>query len=148
MSISKRFIEHENLTPHLLNAYSPRNPVTITFPKNSEYTKQEFKDESDINIIMAQYQHTGDIPNLNTLQPVYQDCTGMDYMDHMNKIVEANNLFSDLPSKIRNRFNNDPAAFLDFVHDENNRGELQSMGLLREVSPIVIPAPEGGENNS
>jgi len=96
---------------------------------------------------MAQYQYTGEIPNLNTMQAVYEDCTGLDYMDHMNKIVEANNLFADMPSKIRNRFNNDPALFLDFVHDENNRSELQAMGLLRPVSPIVVP-PVDDENNS
>ncbi|AXH77264.1 MAG: internal scaffolding protein [Microviridae sp.] len=121
------------------NPYSPNKHPGMTFPKNSEYTKQEFKNECDINVIMAQYQYSGEIPNLNTMQPVYQDCTGLDYMEHMNKIVEANNLFADLPSKIRNRFNNDPALFLDFVHDENNRSELQSMGLLRPVSPVVTP---------
>jgi len=142
MSLQIRYIEHDNLTPHLLNAHSPRHSVAITFPENSEYTKQEFKNECDINVIMAQYQYTGEIPNLNTVQPVYSDCTGLDYMDHMNKIVEANNLFADLPSKIRNRFNNDPALFLDFVHDENNVPELRNMGLLRPVLPVVTPPPE------
>ncbi|AXH73204.1 MAG: internal scaffolding protein [Microviridae sp.] len=140
MSLQKRIITEQ--TSLSTSPNNPRNPVTLTFPKNSEYTKQEFKNECDINVIMAQYQYSGEIPNLNEMQPVYEDCTGLDYMDHMNKIVEANNLFADLPSKIRNRFNNDPALFLDFVHDENNRPELQSMGLLRPVSPVVNLPPE------
>ncbi|WNK14732.1 MAG: internal scaffolding protein [Microvirus sp.] len=137
MSLQTRIITEQTNIYKTNN--NPRTICTITFPKNSPYTKQEFRDECDINVIMAQYQYTGEIPNLNTLQPVYQDCTGLDYMEHQNKIVEANNLFADLPSKIRNRFNNDPALFLDFVHDETNVPELRSMGLIRPVPEVVIP---------
>ncbi|WNK13718.1 MAG: internal scaffolding protein [Microvirus sp.] len=140
MSISTRqIIQNKTIfnTPH-----SPQNKVSLIFPPNSDYTKQEFKNESDINIIMAQYQYTGELPNLNTNPANYMDCTGLDYMEHMNQIVEANNLFAALPSSIRNRFQNNPAAFLDFVHDPENKPEMQKMGLLDPISPIVIPPKE------
>lgn len=143
MSLSTR-----QISPHttIFNTpYTPRTPVALDFPPNSDYTKQEFKNECDINIIMAQYQYTGEIPNLNAHPGVYQDCTGLDYMEHMNKIVEANNLFAEMPSKIRNRFNNDPAAFLDFVNDENNIPEMRTLGLLKPIDPIVIPPAESAE---
>lgn len=129
-----------NLNSNLsITSLIPRLPISITFPENSQYTKQEFKDECDINVILAQYQNSGEIPNLNERQGQYMDCTGLDYMEHMNKIVEANNLFSELPASIRERFANDPARFLDFVHDENNRDEMRTMGLLRPVEVVVKP---------
>jgi len=138
----------KNSTPFQTLYTPPMHSCYITFPENSDVTKQEFKAECDINVIMAKYQHTGDIPNLKTLQPVYSDCTGLDYMEHMNKIVEANNLFADLPSKIRNRFNNDPSLFLDFVHNPENVPEMQTLGLLRPVSPVVSLPPETDNPNS
>lgn len=139
MSIPLRLLD---INPDLnLRHYIPRFRVALEFPENSRFTKQEFKDECDINVILAQYQHTGEIPNLNERQGQYMDCTGMDYALHMQKIVEANALFSELPSAIRDRFKNDPAAFLDFVHDPSNRDEMRSMGLLRPV-PTVAPVIE------
>ncbi|AXH75386.1 MAG: internal scaffolding protein [Microviridae sp.] len=119
---------------------NPNISTDLSFPENSPFTKQEFKNECDINVILAQYMYSGEIPNLNEVPPNYADCTGMDYMDHMNKIVEANQLFSELPSKIRNRFQNNPAEFLDFMHDENNVEEMRKMGLLRPVETVVIPS--------
>lgn len=140
MSITLRS-ESNEVNPLSITSILPRRSVSISFPENSPYTKQEFKDECDINIILAQYQHTGEIPNLNERQGQFLDCTGMDYTDHMHAIIEANKLFADLPSKVRSRFNNDPAAFLDFVHDSNNVDEMRSLGLLRPVPPPVVPDP-------
>lgn len=139
MSIQVRNLQEQDIP--FLTPYVPRKRVFLSFPDDSEFTKQEFKDECDINVIMAQYQHTGIIPNLNERTPAYQDCTGHDYQMHMNKIIEAQELFNDLPSKVRDRFANDPAAFLDFVHDEKNLGEMKEMGLLRPVAD-VIPEPK------
>lgn len=146
MSIALR---SKNINSNLsIQSFIPRHSVTMEFPENSPYTKQEFKNECDINIILAQYQHTGEIPNLNERQGQFMDCTGLDYMEHMNKIVEANSLFSELPSAIRERFQNSPAAFLDFVHDEKNTDEMRKLGLLRPVNPVVPVVDVNADVNS
>jgi phage internal scaffolding protein len=48
----------------------------------------------------------------------------------MNFIAEAQSMFNDLPSSIRDRFANDPGTFLDFCSNDVNRKELAQMGLL------------------
>lgn len=112
------------------SAYSEKIRVVKDFPENSRWTKQSFKDECDINTIMGRYMRTGEMPMLNVSYPQYMDCTGVDFEAHMQFIAGAQSMFNDLPSDIRNRFKNDPAAFLDFVSNEKNRPELAEMGLL------------------
>jgi len=137
--------------PKLFNLSSPFQSISnkhhsysLSFPPNSRWTKQSFKDECDINTIMSRYQSTGELPDLARSAPQYLDATGFDYQEMQNQIVEAQNLFDALPSKVRNRFANNPAEFIDFCSDPANRSELLSMGLLKEGSQAVAPSPEGG----
>lgn len=123
------------------SAYSPRKRVSITFPEQSKHTKQEFKEECDINNIMAQYLINGILPNMNERAPQYLDVTGYDYQQSMDLIAGAQTLFNELPSGVRLRFENDPAQFLDFCSDEKNRSEMAEMGLLRPKQEWVIPYP-------
>lgn len=122
------------------NKFSSRIDVSLTFDPLTDVTKQEFKDECDINVILARYASTGEIPNLNERAPNYFDCTGADYQAHMNFIIHAQGLFNDLPSSLRNRFNNDPAQFLDFCSDASNTDEMRKLGLLKPVPEAVVPA--------
>lgn len=125
------------------NYYSARTSVCMSFPENGR-TKQEHKDECDVNLILNRYMVTGEIPNLRDADPRYLDCTGVDYQEAMNFVAGANTLFQELPSSLRNRFDNDAAAFLDFCSDERNREEMASLGLLRDRSEWVkVPTDFG-----
>ena len=98
-------------------------------------TQQQFKDECDINKIMDRYLRTGVLsdPLQNRGTPKYGDYADIgDYMDHMNKVVEANEMFEALPASIRKRFNNNPGELIDFVMDENNRTEAEFLGLIEK----------------
>ncbi|AXH74858.1 MAG: internal scaffolding protein [Microviridae sp.] len=134
-------------TNNIKSKYSTKLKISLIFPENSEYTKQEFKDECDINVLMAQYMSTGVMPNLNERSPQYLDCTGMDFQESMNFVAGAQSIFNDLPSTLRNRFNNDPAEFLDFVHNPANKAEMAELGLLRpdvkiNLKPDLPASPE------
>lgn len=120
--------------------YSTKPRVQIHFTQPS-LTKQSFKDECDINRIMARYQSTGLLPNVNEMPPQYLDVTEYDFQAHQNFIAGANSLFHELPSAIRARFQNNPGEFLDFCSHEKNRPELAEMGLLRPITEAVIPNP-------
>lgn len=141
-------------TPYLksdspfLSAYTLKIQTPLTFPENSPHTKQEFKAESDINTIMAQYMRTGEMPHINEVAPQFLDVTDMDFQVHMNYIREAQELFDDLPSQIRNRFQNDPGAFIDFTSDPINRPELAKMGLLSTEATRAILSPTPPSQNS
>ncbi|AXH77042.1 MAG: internal scaffolding protein [Microviridae sp.] len=120
----------------------PTVDVAITFPLVSPVTKQCFKDEADINTIMSRYQSTGEMPVINEVAPQYLDATGFDFQVMQDKVVEARNLFSTLPSSLRNRFSNDPAEFLSYVADEANYPEMRKLGLLKEVAlPQAMTPP-------
>lgn len=121
----------------------PLRDLSITFPPNSRWTKQSFAAECDINTIMARYQSTGEMPVINQLAPQYLDATGFDYQTMQNQIVEANQLFSQLPSALRARFQNDPGQFIDYCHDPENLPEMRKLGLVKDLSTGPAPYEAG-----
>lgn len=94
-------------------------------------TKQSFKDETDINKILAKAQKAGSLDHLTAHEAEYGDFAGYDLMEHFEKIERAQNIFDDLPSEVRNEFKNEPGLFFDFVNDPVN------MGKLRELLPAI-----------
>ncbi|AXH75169.1 MAG: internal scaffolding protein [Microviridae sp.] len=118
--------------------YSKKPRISITFPTDG-MTKQSFKDECDVNRIIARFQATGELPNINNLPPQYLDVTAVDFQEHQNFIAGAFSLFHELPAKIRDKFENNPGAFFDFCSQDKNRPELAEMGLLRADLPPVVP---------
>lgn len=100
-------------------------------------TQQQFADECDINRIMDRYMRTGCLSDpLSQMRPgTYGDFSELgDYMENMNKVIEARNMFEALPAKVRERFGNNPGAMIDFVMDPNNQNEAISLGLLEVIS--------------
>lgn len=90
----------------------------IKFDQPSQ-TLQSFKDDADINCIIARFENTGvlvdpTVPVSRT--PQFGDFSHLPtYQEAQNVIVAANNAFNSLSSKIRERFGNDPAAYFQFV---------------------------------
>lgn len=108
-------------------------------------TRQEFRDECDINTIMAKYGRTGLLPTVDR-QMNYGDFTELpDFMSAMNTVSKANEAFAALPAKVRKRFNNDPAEFCDYVSDPENIDEVRKLGLAKEVPPAAPDLPKGAE---
>ncbi len=94
-------------------------------------TKQSHKDECDINIVMARYVKTGNLEHIATAMPRYGDFSEVpDLHTATNQVNEATELFMELPSEIRSRFNNNPAELLDFLADANNKPEAVKLGLV------------------
>lgn len=91
---------------------------------------------------MDRYLRTGCLSDpLRQMKPgTYGDFTAMgDYMENMNKIVQAREMFDALPAKVRERFGNNPGAMIDFVMDPNNKDEAIKLGLLevKEVKETI-----------
>jgi len=138
MSSKTRITQPRN-TP-FKDAYSTpeRHQTFFTLPSQ---TKQSFKDECDVNRIVARFQATGQIPNINELPPQYLDVTALDFQEHQNFIAEAQSMFMEMPSALRSRFNNSPGEFLDFCSQEKNRAEMTQLGLLRPLQEAIVPSP-------
>lgn len=119
-------------------------------------TKQAFKDESDINKIMHRAQAAGTISHLQKYEPVYGDFADFDLLEAKLKLQQADEVFGQLPSELRNEFRNDPAAFFTFVNDPRNQPDLatklpalakpgrQNIDVSGKTPPIVAGmAPSG-----
>jgi phage internal scaffolding protein len=114
--------------PKILTAFD-RNRSTLKFKKPS-MTKQSFRDEVNINNIMKKYEKTGLLTHVKQYGGKYADLAdSSDYHTSMNIILEAQEAFDTLPSKVRHEFYNDPAKFLEFVQDPANAEKMIEMGL-------------------
>ena len=101
-------------------------------------TEQSHKSEVDINNIVARHG-TELIAKVASLQQfTYDDVTGNDFQESMNAILKAKESFSLVPSQIRREFDNDPAKFMDFIHNPDNKDQLVTWGLM-EPEQVIQP---------
>jgi phage internal scaffolding protein len=133
---------------------NPRQPFATVGPS---MTHQSMAPECDINTIMRRYEKTGILEHRNNFEGQYADFTETptDYHESMNAVIAADEMFGALPARIRQRFHNDPASFIDFVGNPDNREELVRLGLAtrregpevpskRTTPPEKAKAPSGG----
>ena len=121
------------------HAYEREQHKGITFTEPT-MTQQQFKDECDTNVIIDRYTKTGVIPEelVNASAGVYGDFSGVgDYMDMQNKLIAARESFDALPSKVRSRFNDNPAELIAFVNDGNNYDEAVKLGIVSPRSAAL-----------
>lgn len=116
------------------NRYSPAPSVGIEFVEPS-MTEQHFKDECDINNIIAQFEATGVMPS-GTRQPMFGDFDKFpqDLMSSRRMFDEANERFMQLPSALRKQFDNDPTKLLGWLQDPANHDTAVQYGLLENVA--------------
>lgn len=110
-------------------------------------TKQEFREECDINHIMARYAQFGTLPVSNEQAPMYGDFTDVaTLMDAHAVVQQASDLFAALPAKVRDRFANDPVRMVEFLNDPANRDEALKLGMLQEpvvAEPVAVVQKAG-----
>ena len=127
----------------------PQHGLEFTEPS---MTEQHFKDECDINNIVAQYQATGVLPQGNR-DPLFGDFADFpqDLMSAQSYFDEAQARFMQLDAQLRKEFNNSPVELLAFLQDEKNRDKAVELGLIDR--PPVVQQQEtnvssNGENGS
>lgn len=123
-------------------AYGTRKPVQ-TFIKGKSMTHQSEAPACDINYIMKKYERTRTLDHVNTFGGSYADFTNtpMDYQESMNAVIAADEMFQSLPSKVRKRFHNDAASFIEFVGNPDNREEIARLGLSKAPQASNSPDP-------
>jgi len=115
-------------------------------------TDQSQAEACDINVILKRFQATGVAPGINA-EALYADVSNaVDYHQAMDVLNLANEQFNALDAHTRARFNNDPAAFLDFMHDEKNLPDMIKLGLAKAPSKTsldrIVDAVEGLKHGS
>jgi len=125
------------MTHKVRSAYGHKHNEGFTFDQPS-LTKQSFTEECNINNIMKKYQKTGAIDHLNKHEASYGYASSDDFTKSMETVARGTNMFQELPSSIRNKFENDPAKFLEFVQNEENLVEMQELGLATKNPTQII----------
>lgn len=125
----------------LYDMYKPhRSEPFLTVGESA--TKQSFVEECDINNILREYSKTGQFNHMAQMQRegVYAELPDeMDFQQAMNIVVQSEAAFASLPSKVRNRFHNNPAEFLEFMADPENQDEAIRLGLAVDTRPEIPP---------
>lgn len=105
--------------------------------------KQSFRDECDVNFIMARYEKTGMMNFVSGRKPEYLDVDAIDFQTAMQTVLDGQEMFADMPAKLRREFNDDPGQFLAFVHDPANADRLVELGLAtaKEVEEMQSKKP-------
>lgn len=114
--------------------YNPPPKVSVKFSKPT-LTQQQFKQECDINNIIASVDSAGVVNNPlwnGTRRPLYGDFSSiqdMDYLQAQNTFLDASARFMELPAKVRQQFNNNPAELLAYLQGNPPVEELAKLGF-------------------
>lgn len=117
-------------------------------------TRQEFKDECDINILMTQYERNGALPSMNAKEPSYFDASAVpDFRAALDQAREAEEAFMRVPAALRKELDNDVYRFVEYCQDPANVDTLRKYGLVdpapqepppMRVEVVTPPAASGG----
>nr|QJB18859.1 MAG: internal scaffolding protein [Microvirus sp.] len=103
--------------------------------EDASLAQQQFKDETDINNILRQFNVTGLLPEA-PLSPRYGDFTGIvDYQSALNAVIAAEDGFMTLPAETRAMFGNDPEQLINFLDNPGNKDQAIKLGL---IDPKII----------
>lgn len=113
----------------------------VLISEKPSMTNQSSKKSCDINYIIDKYQKTGVAPVVKD-KALFGDFSNVsDYQNAQNTIIKAEEQFSSLNSKIRERFNNNPSKFLEFVSNPQNKDEGIRLGIFEKEVENVVKEP-------
>lgn len=107
---------------------------SIGFSCNSpSRTQQQFKDECDVNNILRNYVSTGVLTHTSDKEIFFADVSAApsDYYEARKLLNDSKVAFDQLPSYVRERFDNNPYNVVKFLSDEKNYDEAVKLGLCK-----------------
>lgn len=108
---------------------------SLSFDGDDGCTRQEFREECDINVLMSRYITRGVVPPSVGIG-LYGDFSEVgDYQEALDTIQRAKAQFDWMDARVRERFKNDPAKLLEFIMDKGNLEEAKKLGLLKLQEP-------------
>lgn len=94
-------------------------------------TQKHFKDEVDINNILAKYRKGQVMTHVKRAQARFGDFSQYtDLASDMDKVAKAQQTFEMLPATLRNHFKNSIPGFFDFVNNPDNFEKGVELGIF------------------
>lgn len=142
---------HESSPYHAFNSREIKTRADyqrhITPVGKTSRTKQSFKDDCDINLIVKRHASTGLWDHLAPVPATYGDFTASrELLAAVELVDQANASFAELPAEVRRLCDNQAVNLLYGLADEASYEMLVDAGLpglvtRREVPPEVPAAP-------
>lgn len=105
-------------------------------------TKQSFKDQTNINKILARAANGQTISHISKYGAVYGDFSDIDdLLAARDKLERGKQIFHELPGEIRREFANDPSKFFHYVNDPRNAEDLTRVLPALAAPGNQMPAP-------
>lgn len=107
--------------------------------------EQSHREAVDINNIIK--KHAGNLEliakNAELIEFNMDDIPTNDFMEMQNIMIKAKQAFESVPSDIRKQFDHNPAQYMDFIRNPENKEKLIEMGLANapevvDNSPIEV----------
>lgn len=102
-------------------------------------TEQAHANDVDINQIMAKAMRGQHSDYIRDHAGSYGDTSPLSYLEANIVVANAKSMFEDLPSKIRNKFENKPEQFLEFVQNPDNLEEMYELKLATKPKTTITP---------
>ena len=133
-------------SPDKFEFYTPyKNPKKVE-PFNTvgeSMTQEQFAEESEINNIIRSHDRNGVIEHINKGNAIYGDFSNItDFSEALDQIREAQNEFQQIPSEIREKFQNDAGQFFKFASNPDNIQELRDLGLAHPEESVAMPTEQ------
>jgi len=124
------------------NAEGDKSGIKCT--DKEKKTIQSAAAETDINLIVKR-MGLGQAAPVTTKMPIADDYDEVyDYRTALERVMQAERAFMELPAATRYRFENDPQKLMDFLEDPGNGKEAVALGLA--TARVVAPeAPKEGQ---
>lgn len=108
--------------------------------------QQHFKDECDINKILAKYHREGIITHVKQARQMYGDFSGvLPAAEMLSTVKRAEQMFELIPAELRNKFHNSIPGFLDFIGKKENFDQCVQWGIYdpppKAPDAVTPPAP-------
>lgn len=128
----------------LRDVFVEHEAVDLYCDPSEGMTRQEFKDECDINVLMASYERNGVMTHINKLPPQYLDVSAVpDLASAIAMMDAAETAFMTLPASVRREFDQNAVKFVEYASDPANIERMREWGLAPPAEPVGASAPAG-----
>lgn len=133
--------------PKIYSRYKVPEVSGIVFD-DPTLAQQQFKDEVNINTIIARAMQTGDMSAFtpNDRAQFIDASVYDDYQSALDTLQTVEEDFYSLPADLRKEFDNDADKYVEFMSDDANHAKAVELGLLQgsgdEQTPASVTATE------
>jgi hypothetical protein len=125
-------------TPKPVTVDARGRPRVQTVNDLPSLTVQSDADQADIKKILKKWKTVGIVDHLNIQEQTFGDVTGFtDYADVMRTAKLAEEEFMKMPSKAREIFGHDVAAWLDTANDPEKLASLIAEGKIKSEQQSI-----------